>query len=386
MFTSALTPSFAGFPAFAGLPSFANSRFAPQQGPDIQQLLQDKLADKLGLDPSQLNAPAADFSPEKVAERVLGFISERLQQEAAAGADSSVLRQRLNEARQGVEEGLKAAKDILKDSGLFSGEVKDNFKDTAKALRKGLDGLEEQYAGPVQRAERSPLAGGVAVAAESTRVQAWLETFSLNVTTAEGDKIQVRFAQGGADAQVNRVAGVANGNGSAVSAYSGSSSIRFGSFEAVIEGNINDDERAALEKLFGQVEGIAQKFYSGDVEGAFDRALALNIDGSQLSSMALRLTQSRISQASDSYAAVAGPSSQVANAPLTDYAQALLGALEQARSLGEELFGQLGELLQGGLLQDERLSDEQVAKGDLLNNKLLEGLLPQLAQSEEQAA
>ncbi|MCJ8170863.1 DUF5610 domain-containing protein [Atopomonas sediminilitoris] len=391
MFTSAFNPSQTGFSPFN---PFALGRFnAPsaQAAPDVQQLLQDKLADKLadklGLDPSKLSAPASDFSPDKVAERILGFIDQRLQQFAAAGADSDTLRQRLAEARQGVEDGLKAAKDILKDTGVFAGGVKDNFQDTAKALRQGLDQLDERYAAPVASPVASPVAEGVAVAAQQSRVSAWLETFSLNVTTAQGDKVQVRFAQGGADAQVNKVAAVAGEQGSAVSAYSASSTLRFGSFEAVIEGDINDDELAALQDLFGQVEGIAQKFYSGDLDGAFDRALALNIDGSQLSSMALRLTQSRVTQATDSYAAVGGAGSSAVNAPLADYTQSLLGALEQAQAFSDQLFAQLQGLLEGGLLQDERLSDEQVSKAGRLNETLLSGLLPTLSDSAtEQAA
>ena len=67
---------------------------------DAQATLANRLADKLGLQPGALSGKQADYSPEKVAERVLGFVEQRLQSEAAAGADPAKLGKLLSQARE----------------------------------------------------------------------------------------------------------------------------------------------------------------------------------------------------------------------------------------------------------------------------------------------
>ena len=62
-----------------------------RQADDQHQVLADQLAKRLGLKPEELAAKASDYTPEKVSERVLGFIEGRLSSEAAAGADDITL-------------------------------------------------------------------------------------------------------------------------------------------------------------------------------------------------------------------------------------------------------------------------------------------------------
>ena len=162
-------------------------------------------------------------------------------------------------------------------------------------------------------------------------------------------------------------------------AGSQSGSLQIGAWQVSVEGELDDEERGALEKLFSQVQDLSNKFYAGDLSGAFDRAMALEMDGEQLASMSLRLTQTTVRQATDAYSAVAQDGGQAASAvnnSLIDYAQGLLEALRSANQLAEEgsAKGNLLDLLKGGFSLDERFDSARLDKAEQLNNRLLDGL------------
>ena len=146
----------------------------------------------------------------------------------------------------------------------------------------------------------------------------------------------------------------------------------------------SDQEKAALEKLFTQVQDISSSFYSGDLAGAFDRAMALDMDSSQLASMSLRLTQTSVRQATDTYGSVSSQGGQPAsavNGALTDYAQSLLDALRTAGEVTGDGKGLLQQLLKGGFSLDERFDSTRLDKADQLNDRLLDGLQGMLAST-----
>ena len=131
----------------------------------------------------------------------------------------------------------------------------------------------------------------------------------------------------------------------------------------------------ALEKLFGQVQELSNKFYAGDLSGAFDRAMALEMDGEQLASMSLRLTQTTVRQATDAYSAVAqdgGQAASAVNSSLIDYAQGCLRrCAAPIRSLKRApAKTSLLDLLKGGFSLDERFDSGRLDKAEQLNSRL----------------
>lgn len=60
------------------------------------------------------------------------------------------------------------------------------------------------------------------------------------------------------------------------------------SFE--VDGELNEEERAAIDSVLDQIGQLAQQFFDDDVAGAFDAAAALKIDASQLASVGLKLS------------------------------------------------------------------------------------------------
>lgn len=347
---------------------------------DAQATLANRLAERLGLAAGALGGKADDFTPEKVAGRVLGFIEQRLQSEAAAGADPARLERLLGQAREGVEKGFAEARKILEGMGALSGKVAGDIDDTYQRIQSGLGELDGRFGRP------APDRDALAVGAYSERFIAQAETFDLAVTTRDGDRLRISIAQASANwSQVGiAAAGGAGGTSQAISAQSGS--LQIAGWQVSVEGELDTEEIEALEKLFSQVRELSDQFYAGDLAGAFDRAMALDMDAEQLASMSLRLTQSSVRQATDAYGAVAGPGVSAVNGDLQNYAQGLLDALRSADRLSQDPAGVLQELLKGGFSLDERFDVPRLERAQHLNGSLLEGLQSLLARASEGAA
>ena len=341
---------------------------------DAQATLANRLAERLGLEPGALAGKANDYTPEKVAGRILGFIEQRLQSEQAAGADPSKLQGLLEQARSGVEKGFAEARKILDGMGVLQGKVASDIDDTYQKIQDGFSALDKRF-NPSSPAGT----GNVAVAAYSERFAAKAETFEMQVTTRDGDRLRISIAQASANWSQSAVAASSDGKTSSLVASSQSGSLQIGAWQVSVEGELDDEERGALEKLFSQVQDLSNKFYAGDLSGVFDRAMALEMDGEQLASMSLRLTQTTVRQATDAYSAVAqdgGQAASAVNSSLIDYAQGLLDALRSANQVAEEgsAKGNLLDLLKGGFSLDERFDSARLDKAEQLNNRLLDGL------------
>lgn len=327
---------------------------------DAQAALSNRLAERLGLPPGSLTAKQDDFSPEKVADRVMGFVEQRLKSEAASGASPEKLQQLLDQARSGVQKGFDEARKILDGMGVLKDKIASDIDDTFKRIQQGFAGLDKLYGSVPSAGE-----GNGVTPTSSDRFAAVAESFELNITTRDGDRLRVSVAQ--ASAAWSRTEG----------ANSQSGSLQIGGWQVEVEGELDDQEKAALEKLFSQVQDLSNSFYSGDMAGAFDRAMALDMDSSQLASMSLRLTQTSVRQATDTYGSVSsqgGQSASAVNGALTDYAQGLLDALRTADAWVSDGKGLLQDLLKGGFSLDERFDAGRLDKAEQVNGRLLDGL------------
>ena len=183
-------------PGAARAPLVSNQPTA-RSSVDAQQTLANRLAERLGLQPGALQGKANDYSPEKVADRILGCIDQRLRSEAASGADPAQLQKVLSQARDGVEKGFAEARKILDGLGVLGGQVAANIDDTYKRIQDGFAGLDKTYVAPA--ANTVGTAGSSAVAAYSERFSAQAQTFELQITTRDGDKLRIAVAQASAN-------------------------------------------------------------------------------------------------------------------------------------------------------------------------------------------
>ncbi len=351
---------------------------------DGQQTLANRLAEQMGLKPGSLAGNADNFSPGKVAERVLGFIGGRLESAKADGQDTSKLQAMYDQAAKGVEKGFEEARKILDGMGVLKGKVAADIDETWQRIQTGMANIAEQLL-PVS--EQGGRGEGVSLAASTSRFSAQAQTFDLEVRTRDGDLLRISIAQASASRADSQVTARSGEQGSQVSLGRQSSQLQVSGWQVEVQGDLNDAERESLEDLLGQVQDLAGAFYAGDRQGAFDRALALNLDGSQLASMSLNLTQTSVRQVSEAYGRVSGQGApaSAANNDLREYAEGLVEALLTANELAESGNQLLRELLDGGFAMDERFDQPRLEKAMDLNQRLLEGLQALKPATESQA-
>ena len=338
-----------------------------------QKTLANRLAEQMGLKPGSLAGKAEDFAPGKVAERVLGFIGGRLESAKADGADTTALQKMYDQAAKGVEKGFEEARKILDGMGVLKGKVAADIDETWQRIQSGMQEIAQRL---LPDASGGVSNEGVSLSASASRLVAQSQTFDLEVTTREGDRLRISIAQASASRSDSQVRASSGEQGSQVSVSSQSSQLQIGAWQVEVQGDLNDAERESLQDLLGQVQDLAGAFYAGDRQGAFDRALALKMDGSQLASMALNLTQTSVRQVTETYGRVSGQAApaSAANPELREYALGLVEALRTASELVEPGNELLRDLLDGGFALDERFDQKSLAKAMDLNQRLLEGL------------
>ena len=327
-----------------------------------------------GTDAAPAQPDAQDFSPQAVADRILGFITDRLAQAKADGASDEKIQSLYQQALKGVEQGLREGKNIIQSQNAFSGDVKDNFYSTVNLLADGLQALGEKLfgqsldqgaatdsgtavdagAGTVPAAGdaastdtssgTSSTNGGTAVSGSGfnaglTQIQAdSSRSFQLEVVTNEGDKVKIQV-QSGQSLSAQQVS--YNDANTSVSGFSASLS-RYNSFSFSVVGDLNANELASLNDLFSQVNDVAATFYSGDVQQAFDQELQVGADPEQLASFAVNINQSQSVAVRNTYVAVQNQDGQAAPNPFQDLYQQLGNFADQLKQAGADLAGQDG--------------------------------------------
>lgn len=211
----------------------------------------------------------------------------------ASGADS-------NELAAKVDQALDAASKHLAEQGYSPDEIDTAVSRFRDRLAHEIDALASRNA---------PAAGGDAVAtgaaqrvavAEAAR-EVRRERFSLDVLTAEGDEVSIRFRS----MQVTDVAAArVSGGDASATAVQGSVMSR-GRFTIEVDGDLNDAERAAIGDLLDKVDGIATDFFGGDVQAAFAAASRVGLDGDALSAFSVRMSYARSLTAAKAYATTA---------------------------------------------------------------------------------
>lgn len=328
---------------------------------DPQKTLANRLADKLGLKPGDLDAKASNFTPDKVSERILGFVGGALKSKAADGADTAELQDMLAKMRKGVEEGFAEAKKILDGLGVLGGKVAADIEETFNKITAGLDKLGEALGVPPKdggSGEPTSITGDYS----DRNYQAQAQSFNLDLTTLDGDKVRITAA----NASSSESSKAADGSSS-------TKTMQVAGYSVEVDGELSDEEMASLKDLFSKVSDISDKFYSGDLQGAFDQAVKLDINGTQLASLSLNMTTASV-RATETYGAVAGGKAGASNSALQDYAKSLVDGLQTASGLSDDPARTMSNLLKGAFSLDDRFDQDDLNKAQTLNDRLLDGL------------
>ncbi|UTA49373.1 DUF5610 domain-containing protein [Simiduia sp. 21SJ11W-1] len=272
------------------------------------------------------------ITPDRAAGTILLFIENRLQADAAAGMSTEDLQSRLDAGLEGFLKGFNEAKTILSEAGLLSDELMASIGATYDKVLAGLANMAEELglddsaikAAQTPAAEEPPVLDAPdAVTAPVADIKGLVKAsraFDFSVTTQEGDKVQISASS------FFKANYAANGNGASASLRQGES------FQLKIQGDLNEDELAAINDLLGQVNDLADQFYGGDLQAAFESALALDFDANEIAGFALDLQQTQVQKVRTTYGQPAQASPFQPLGPMADQVQA---ALESARQFME---------------------------------------------------
>jgi hypothetical protein len=171
---------------------------------------------------------------------------------------------------------------------------------------------------------------------------------SFEFITQEGDVVELSVRSRAALSSSSATVQDANGSASATQTTLVSSS----RLSVQVHGNLNDEEMAAIKDVLGQVETLADKFFSGDVQAAFAASSSLHIDTTQLASMALEFaSRVRIRGVAASSAAPSAPTPPTADTPpasvqpAVNFLGAALGRLQSVASIDMSMKTKLQLLL-----------------------------------------
>lgn len=322
----------------------------------LRNRLEQQLQQRLGAPSSNTSANARNqFEPPTAADvagRVLGFVQQRLQKEAAAGADPERLAGLLADARRGVEQGFSEAREQIEALGLMTGTLNSDIDDSFKRIEDGLADLESRY---LQNGVTPENSVSAALVESSSR-----DSFAFEVTTRDGDRVTVRMDEQRYSAMAARAR---EGDG-VRSEEIRSTSLFSGRYAFSVEGSLDEGEKAALTDLFGRVQEVSGRFFDGDTQGAFQAAQALNLGGEELAGFSLNLSATRMVSAA-AYEAVSRepsanrePSSNNQLRPLGSLARDIQGLAQASIDKGMDLPAMEG-LMQKLLDDFQSLQDEQ---------------------------
>lgn len=323
-------------------PGSEASRSPEQNRQSALQLVEQTLTmgyEKLA---EQQRSAAGDFaqfeplSADGVAGNILGFIEQRLLQDAAEGATQEQLQERLEQGLAGFERGFAQAREQLEALSMLSPEVSQDIGRTQELVLGGIDQLrqrildgqlEQRQADSPEVTGPSPSPSGLT---DYRYEQARATSFSFELTTAEGDRVEI---------QARASAGFANADDGEEQNLSASNSA---SMSWSVQGDLSESERAAISDLVADVDRLAGQFFEGDLEGALSSAQSLGYDQDEIVGFSLNLQQADIRRVSETYADASGSEQPVSQglqqqlAPLGAFARDLEQARDNAAQVTEE--------------------------------------------------
>jgi len=236
--------------------------------------------------PPQYLANAGQLGPGDVAADTLGAATQ------LAGRSPLDASSTLADLRQQVEGAATSVRESVGEGNF------DDLDDAVSRVNEGLDDLDGEAARNIE--------SSASVLSAETRLK---QHSTIRIRTQEGDivRFDLRFAE--------RVSAtdVAVTDGDTIFA---STQVEMSSRTRMalkVNGDLNEAELAAIQKVFAQAESIANEFFDGDLAAAFDMAAGLEYDTEQLARVGMRFREKLVSNVS--YAAIGALEPQSLAAP-----------------------------------------------------------------------
>jgi hypothetical protein len=240
------------------------------------------------------------FDFEKVARNVLKFVGGVIRGAANGGASDEKLTGLFSQAREGVSRGFAMAEKDL--AGFMNDEIQQGMTKSRDLIDTGIDDLETDIFGR-NEATAVSLTSLEAVSASDEK------SGSLLIRTKDGDEVTFSFEslrsfqasqQLSFTAQNSGTQNASDENGAQTSSDSQSftaeqtTSYQYYERSGIsfsLKGELDEDELQSVADLVGQVQDLADTFYSGDIDKAFEEALSLGFDDKELVGYALQLNR-----------------------------------------------------------------------------------------------
>lgn len=310
-------------------------------------VLERSLGDALGKRFEFDNNYRGSSPARTIANNVLSFVRQELREARASGASEEELQNIVNQARDGIEQGFASASEALQGRLDSESRLARQIERAYDKIQRGLERLDNRFTPNVETTpteetpNQPPTEGGTTqppatAPPVSVRRVEYTKTFDLqlsrsfdlSIETQEGDKVTFSIEQ-----FYNKQASkefVKDENGFSVNVDRQTSRGEEISYQ--VNGDINEQEQAAIDALIKKVDRLADKFYSGNVYGAFRKATRVGIDSEQLASFSLNLQSSKTVEITKTYREVQGvPAEQQLPSPVEQVGE-FVGEVDEAVS------------------------------------------------------
>jgi|GEM_PF-1822555 len=227
------------------------------------------------------NASNSGQTPDNVAAATVGAAQKAIVQDPASAG------QIVGAIRGQVDEAASVANQTANDPSAT------DIAQTTSRINQGLDAL-------VANSSQNTAASATVLSVDSASRQ----QSTIRIRTQEGDTVSITLKQSSQLSATGITASDASGDASAtqIARSNGSSlSLKF-------DGNINDQELAAIQDVFEQAAVIADDFFGGDLAAAVNDAQGFQFDSSQLARVSLGFRSEQFTRASFATASTAASS------------------------------------------------------------------------------
>lgn len=236
-----------------------------------------------------------DYTPENVADRVLGFVNQAMGklENTQPNYDKAAF---LSAVSKGIDEGFADAREFLQGLGALEGQIEEDIDTTYSLIQDGLAKLDGSQ---------------LKSASASMELQSFSAQMSrsaqVEVRTKEGDIIKIALDHSAASSRSDFNLSQEGVNISGYQSSLSSSS----NMNIEIEGDLNSDETKELKHLLEQMDTVGKDFFSGNTQSAFDHAGKIGLKGNSIASFSMNLDMTKSVQAVAAYQQASIPDQNV---------------------------------------------------------------------------
>jgi hypothetical protein len=320
------------------------------------------------------------FDFEEVARKVMEFVGGSILAAQANGASDDELKEMFEQGRAGENLGIDQAIGELKDRAMLDDDLSQGIEKSRDLINQNISDL---YKKIFAEEEQSNI--DAALESKNNRNGSYdsglytsnSKNSDLSITTTDGDIVSISFSEFQQNASKENYQ-YEEGNKGTENYNMASSEYHEVNFSYRVEGELDDEEKVAIEALIKDVNSLQKDFFSGNVDQAFEKAIELGFDNEQIADFSMDLQQTRTSYVSQTYTEVAEfdekvlPSANKELRPLIDFLEQFKQLQEKADSIlskNDDAFGQLLDAI-----FKVEFGEDKEAKEKL--DKLIEALKP----------